>query len=141
MGIPSYFSYILRKHRRIIAAFQPMAVENFYLDSNSIVYDMVRQIEYGPNFETDLIQGVCMKIQEYLDLVRPKNALIAFDGVPPKAKMKQQRERRYKGTMTDEDPAKWNTVQITPGTTFMAKLDSGVRAFFKKQVGNALPAT
>lgn len=132
MGIPSYFSYILRKHRQIIKAYQPMAVENFYLDSNSIVYDMVRQIEYGPNFESDLIQAVCKKIQEYLDLVRPKHALIAFDGVPPRAKMVQQRTRRYKGTMTDEEPSKWNTVQITPGTKFMSKLDSGIRAFFKK---------
>jgi len=56
---------------------------------------------------------------------------IAFDGVPPMAKMKQQRERRYKSVLHAEPgPTSWNTVQITPGTKFMHALDAGLRAFF-----------
>ena len=35
MGIPSYFSYILKKHANIIARLN-RAIDNLYLDSNSI---------------------------------------------------------------------------------------------------------
>ena len=46
MGIPSYFSYIVKNHgsiiRRINALKDP--VNNLYLDSNSIIYDVYRNI-------------------------------------------------------------------------------------------------
>ena len=43
MGIPSYFSYLLRKHPYIITSLQ--SADNLYLDSNSIIYDMVSSME------------------------------------------------------------------------------------------------
>ena len=92
MGIPSYFSYIIRKHPYIITRLQ--RADNLYLDSNSIIYDMVASLEIC----TDelLAKAVCEKIDYYLQLVTPKRVIVAFDGVPPMAKIKQQRERRYK---------------------------------------------
>ena len=133
MGIPSYFAYLLRHHKNIVKRFEGKC-DNLYLDSNSIVYDVVRTLHYDPadmEFDTTLIKAVCEKLQSYIDLVQPSRVLIAFDGVPPMAKMKQQRERRYKSIMHAEPgPPVWNTVQITPGTKFMHALDIGLRAFF-----------
>jgi 5'-3' exonuclease len=132
MGIPSYFAYLLRHHKAIVKQYNGQKVDNLYLDSNSIVYDVVRTIPFpNPDFDARLIQAVCEKIKSYLDLVQPKRVFIAFDGVPPMAKMKQQRERRYKSVMHAEGPAGWNTVQITPGTTFMHQLDSALKTFFE----------
>jgi hypothetical protein len=52
MGIPSYFSYLLRKHPYIITALQP--ADNLYLDSNSIIYDMVSSMDTVDEVERQL---------------------------------------------------------------------------------------
>ena len=118
MGIPSYFSYLLRKHPYIITSLQK--ADNLYLDSNSIIYDIVSSMDIV--IESMLIQKVCEKIDFYLSLVSPKRVFIAFDGIPPMAKIKQQKDRRFKSwiqqTMSNS-PVGWNTMQITPGTSFM----------------------
>ena len=127
MGIPSYFSYIIRKHPYIITRLQK--ADNLYLDSNSIIYDMVASLQVCTD---ELVaQAVCDKIDEYLKLIEPKRVFIAFDGVPPMAKIKQQRERRYKSWIM---PGKtgWNTLQITPGTSFMTYLDTVLKQHFEK---------
>lgn len=137
MGIPSYFSYIIRKYPYIIKTVQK--ADNLYLDSNSIVYDMASTLDINKmsasEFETKLIRLVCKKIDFYISVVCPKRVFIAFDGIPPMAKVKQQRERRYKGwitqKMTSSETNTWNTMQITPGTEFMNALDKGLHAHFR----------
>ena len=131
MGIPFYFASLLRNHKNVLRRItRKDTCVNLCLDSNSIVYDCARGIEAThPSFETELIARVCAKIESYIELVRPTNVFIAFDGPPPMAKMKQQRERRYKGAA--ETKTGWDTVQITPGTTFMLKLDEGVKTYFQ----------
>ena len=125
MGIPSYFGYIIKKHRHIIKTYVDQRAHNLYMDCNSIVYDCVHEME-SPTTAA-IIEAVCARILAYIELVNPAFAMVAFDGVPPMAKMKQQRERRYKSECTG-----WNTVQITPGTTFMKHLDERVRQFFSR---------
>ena len=149
MGIPSYFSYIVRNHRNIIKKIKSdFIIDNLYLDSNSIVYDCLRKIndEYKNNdktFEKKLIYEVCLKIDEYINIINPqKKVFIAFDGVAPVAKLEQQRNRRYKslleveifkacGLNTNENS--WNKTAITPGTNFMKNLNIGVKQYFKSQ--------
>ena len=148
MGIPSYFSHIVRSHRSIIKKYsiKTTRIDNLYLDCNSIIYDSVRTInavESNAKFEKDLIRIVCEKILFYINTLSPKKRVfIAFDGVAPVAKLEQQRNRRYKSwfekqlynklsekdTQTDNN---WNTVSITPGTKFMENLGKGVRIYFK----------
>jgi len=130
MGIPSYFSYLLRKHPYIITSLQK--TDNLYLDSNSIIYDIVSSMDVVD--EPILIQKVCEKIDSYLSLVSPKRVFIAFDGIPPMAKIKQQKDRRFKSwiqqTMSNSSVG-WNTMQITPGTSFMNQLDAKLHLYFK----------
>ena len=104
MGIPSYFSYIIRNHMNILKKFsiQTHQFQHLYFDSNSIIYDSIREIEKAGKMKPVLSENyenisamVCSKLQKYIDEIRPSNTIyIAFDGVAPLAKMKQQRNRR-----------------------------------------------
>ena len=101
MGIPSYFSYIIKNHPTTIKKHDVIKnISNFYLDSNSIIYDALQNIEFNENtakYENELIAYVIKKIQELIKTIKPsKNVLIAFDGVAPIAKLQQQKTRRYK---------------------------------------------
>jgi 5'-3' exonuclease len=95
--------------------------------------------------ETSLIDSVIAKIDEYIRLITPHNCVyIAFDGVAPVAKMRQQRTRRYKSLYmasliptessqphaTGGGISAWNTSAITPGTPFMNRLSSTIKQSF-----------
>jgi 5'-3' exonuclease len=146
MGIPSYFSYIVKNHANIIKKLSSntIQVNNLYLDCNSIIYDAVHNIDFTKLKESDvdtIIKVVCLKIDEYISQLKPDNSVyIAFDGVAPVAKLHQQRDRRYKslyqnGIMRSiykdikQDP--WNTTAITPGTLFMKKLNDKIYYNYK----------
>jgi 5'-3' exoribonuclease 2 len=107
MGIPSYFSNIVKQYKHVIKRLAGLPqIHNLYMDTNGLIYDAVRVV--GSNqgmsddeYEAKIIQCVCEKIDEYLSMFRPTNkVLIAFDGVAPVAKLNQQRERRYKSWFT-----------------------------------------
>ena len=71
MGIPSYFSHIVKKHRTIIKKFNLQnkeKISNLYLDSNSIIYDVVHELPKETNYahiEDIIIKSVCDKIIYY----------------------------------------------------------------------------
>jgi 5'-3' exoribonuclease 1 len=136
MGIPNYFYQIIKRHKHIVTPYKTTKIDNLYLDSNSIIYDIVYSMEKIPKheFDNELIIRVCQKLLSYIQLINPSRVFIAFDGVPPMAKMKQQRERRYKSWVISEwskEEKVWDTVQITPGTPFMKRLDEELHTFFK----------
>ena len=146
MGIPSYFSYIVKNHSTIIKKYTPnmIPVNNLYLDSNSIIYDVVQNIDFtkvSSDSEINIIiKKVFEKIEEYISIISPSSIIfIAFDGVAPVAKLKQQRERRYKSLYQNQiskaifknsKPDPWNTVAITPGTLFMNNLNEKLNSHF-----------
>jgi 5'-3' exoribonuclease 1 len=150
MGIPSYFSHIIRNYKQIInnlAYFKNgESLNNLFLDSNSIVYDAIHSFTVDTNelksddFENLLIDKVIEKIKFYIELVKPnKSIYIAFDGVAPFAKMEQQRTRRYKTSymsklnFATEKKIQWDTSSITPGTPFMNHLSNRIQYAFKHQ--------
>lgn len=126
MGIPSYYTYLIKNHREILEKFISNP-EHFYLDANSIIYDVINS-KVGKDEEICL--AVIAKIEEYIALVSPtKSTTIAFDGVAPKAKLEQQRQRRFKSAYQNRIKKKlfkkdesWDTAKITPGTPFMILL-------------------
>ena len=102
MGIPSYFSYIVKNHNKIIKKLN-IKVNHLFLDSNSIIYDSFHSIinEYDESkksiFEDKLIKLVCKNIEKLFYDVKPNKLFyISFDGVAPVAKLEQQRNRRFK---------------------------------------------
>ena len=72
MGIPSYFSYILKKHADLIKKLD-FKVNNLYIDSNSIIYDALRCLKGDEHFETRLIHAVCTKLDEYIHQTKPRS--------------------------------------------------------------------
>ena len=158
MGIPSYFSHIVKQHRSIIRNFinekKKDKIDNLYLDSNSIIYDAFNNNIKNNNLdESQLINAVCDKLIYYIKLIEPaKQVFIAFDGIAPLAKLNQQRNRRYMSILqkqladesNDNDnndnnndnndnnntKSKWNTSAITPGTEFMKQLGFSINKRF-----------
>ena len=163
MGIPSYFSHIIRNYSNIIRSLkhfdeQSVKFQHLFMDCNSIVYDAVHSMNYEGDpslFEAEIIKYVIQKIEEYISSINPTHTVfIAFDGVAPFAKMEQQRTRRHKtqfmanvsfDDQTTEQP-KWNTTAITPGTDFMQKLSDSITYAFsfveeKYNVQNVIVST
>jgi 5'-3' exoribonuclease 2 len=152
MGIPSYFSHIVSKYRKIIKSMDALPhVNNLYMDCNSLIYDAVKNnptYEKGKNreYEIELISAVCNKIDYYVSLLNPRDRVfIAFDGVAPVAKLSQQRDRRYKSWYTGQIQRDidgklyketWNTSAITPGTKFMKDLNESVVEYFLNKNSN-----
>jgi 5'-3' exonuclease len=149
MGIPSYFSYIVKNYPEIIKKFTStnLHVDNLYLDCNSIIYDCYHKLLSDEKINTSnlaniLIKDVCSKIDYYVALIMPtKRVMIAFDGVAPVAKLEQQRSRRYKSTYQNDilkeiynnkKPDVWNTTAITPGTVFMEDLTKYIKNYYQK---------
>ena len=137
MGIPSYFSYIIRNFPKIVRSVHSDEIEycHLFMDCNSIIYDTVHGFVDNIPTDDNIIDAVLCQIDKYIREISPKHTIyIAFDGVAPFAKMKQQRTRRYKShLMTEIFPSykqKWDTVKITPGTEFMKKLSKSVITYF-----------
>lgn len=153
MGIPSYFSYIVKNHPEIIKKYyiDSLLVSNFYLDCNSIIYDSYAKLDpsiLSENAGIQIINSVISKIEEYIQLIQPKRrTIIAFDGVAPLAKLKQQRERRFKSwfqsnaidnlstelqhnNSLSSQSNVWDKTAITPGTIFMKELNYRIRTHF-----------
>tara|TARA_B100000900_G_scaffold416238_1_gene450441 strand:+ start:12052 stop:13656 length:1605 start_codon:yes stop_codon:yes gene_type:complete len=150
MGVPSYFSYLIRNHKEmLIKIFNfKKQINNLYFDSNSIIYDALRILSKDYDtyknddlFENELINMVCINIENYINDVKPnKKVLIAFDGVAPVAKLEQQRTRRHKSMLEKKvmnhisgEKMEWNKTAITPGTNFMNKLNINIHNYFKGQ--------
>jgi 5'-3' exonuclease len=155
MGIPSYFSYIVKNHPKIIKKYlkDSLKVDNLYLDCNSIIYDAYSKMTFDPKSKAmtetiglTIIRQVIAKIEYYIGIVEPqKTVIIAFDGVAPVAKLEQQRQRRYKSWYQNDVSRQifkkvetntgdaWNTAAITPGTIFMSELNALVEEYFSKE--------
>lgn len=138
MGIPAYFSHIIRNYKNIVKKMIGFTFHNLFMDCNSIVYDSYYKLCKTNNvkdldIEVEIINSVIKKIDEYIRIVKPSNTIfIAFDGVAPFAKMEQQRSRRYKSWFVSNVTNKseiWSTVNITPGTKFMNSLMEAVEKF------------
>lgn len=149
MGIPAYFSSIIKRYPSIIKKYQKSLIVNqLFMDCNSVIYDcfhnMAKEISSKSQYEIEkkLINNVIEKLDYYLRTIGGQEiSFLAFDGVAPVAKMEQQKTRRYKSQyekryMEDEFSLKnvepWNTSAITPGTMFMKKLERALMDHYSK---------
>ena len=82
MGIPSYFSYIIKKYEKTIMHTPNSGYfQSLFMDCNSIIYDALKNIEFinTPDYERDIVDFVIAKIEDYIQLIKPSNTIfLAF---------------------------------------------------------------
>jgi len=143
MGIPSYFSFIIRNYSNILKNmdfFTPSdnKIHALLMDCNSIIYDSLRDMQdedFKGDIDKELISRTIKKIEYYIYLIKPsKYVYITFDGQAPTAKVKQQRYRRVlSNVLTKGKSVYWDKNNITFGTPFMENLNTEVYNYFKKR--------
>lgn len=135
MGIPFYFYYICRKYKSQNIVFETLQErpDYLYFDYNSLIHPCINNVLENidettlnelsiDELETIFIDKCLKYTEDIVTRINPKEkVVIVVDGVAPRAKMNQQRERRYKSVFLSNK--KWDTNQITPGTPFMSKLN------------------
>ena len=155
MGIPWYFYTIYKKYNienDLVIDEKSISTSNIdylYLDYNSMIHPCAQQTLNSIDTSNDIIEENiiqnCLDYTRYIiNVVKPKRIHIMIDGVAPRAKMNQQRERRYKSHFfkqishnenENENTPVWNSNKITPGTDFMNKLIKRLHDF-KSQISN-----
>jgi len=152
MGIPFYFASIVQKYPGIVQGSPPQqgssgGCDYLFLDFNGAIHPAARNVldkwdAEGRHEEVSTVEGqhrieeeMCAAIWDYLitlvNMSVPKKGIhICMDGVAPRAKMMQQRKRRYLTKLRFKMEKKtqiWDTNAISPGTTFMTKLHAYLR--------------
>jgi len=125
MGIPVYFKTIVSQyHQDILDTGRPV-LGTLCLDLNCLIHPCCREIlSQGLSDESLMIQKILETIETLIGYTQVQGTLyIAIDGVAPKGKMKQQRQRRHKSIL---EPTIWDTNAISPGTYFMSSLNQAL---------------
>ncbi|CAE7200302.1 xrn-2 [Symbiodinium pilosum] len=141
MGVPGFYRWAVRRvpHLRAKTSGPPYEFDNLYLDFNGVVHTCVNDWTLQEQ-EEYLFQLIEAQLAVLLSLVTPKVLLyIALDGVAPRAKMNQQRSRRFrKAQETEADGIDavidvFDRNAITPGTPFMQRLSDRLRSWAATQ--------
>lgn len=169
MGVPAFYRWLSEKYPKIVSYHteeraalvdgiempldltqpNPNGIEydNLYIDMNGLIHPCAHP-EDGPPPATE--EHMYINIMKYVDrlfgAVRPRKVLyMAIDGVAPRAKMNQQRARRFRTaqeaaenaetkrearaemaaigkSVPPEEEEAWDSNVITPGTPFMDNL-------------------
>ena len=130
MGIPVFFKTLVEDYHDLLLPMNHQRVNhNLFLDLNCLIHPCCNEVAKFDPKEDLMISNIIHKINELILLVNPqKTIFIAIDGPAPKAKMIQQRTRRFKSSF-EEKP--WDTNAITPGTKFMNTLNSELKSYYE----------
>jgi 5'-3' exonuclease len=165
MGIPWYFYNIYTKYNSENDLtineedISKLDISDLFLDYNSMIHPCSQkaielyELEINDkkrclnldDLEEEIIES-CLNYTRYIiSMIKPINVYIMIDGVAPRAKINQQRERRYKSHFfkglplikesndtneyKDKIKVTWNSNKITPGTLFMEKLSNSLNKF------------
>jgi len=156
MGVPGFFLWFLKKYKnkKFVLKKDELALNNtnsLLIDTNCLLHPQCFKIlaenpklKDNTELERKMINACIEYLKYIIDYVDPdKEIYIAIDGVAPTAKIKQQRQRRYKSVndrvLFDKIKTKhnkeittyWNNSAITPGTEFMQLLTKRIIEFCK----------
>jgi 5'-3' exonuclease len=155
MGIPFYFKTIVDRYPGITKSLQQFGrIQGLLLDFNSIIHHCSQTLlqekledTSAESVEAILIDRVCSHTMELVSHCAPEKYLyIAIDGVPCRAKVEQQRKRRFLGSWQEESNSSSNSNSrcsgrdrssrrpytsnvISPGTAFMIALSERLRVY------------
>ncbi|KAG5978787.1 hypothetical protein E4U55_005942 [Claviceps digitariae] len=165
MGVPKFFRWLSERYPAISQLIAENRIPEFdclYLDMNGIIHNCTHK-DAGEDVsfrlsEEEMFIRIFNYIEHLFGKIKPKQLFfMAIDGVAPRAKMNQQRARRFR-TALDVEVAREKAIKegvempkeeafdsncITPagsfinsrqGTEFMAKLSQQLRYFVNKKV-------
>lgn len=154
--MPKFFRWLSERYpaiSQLIAENRIPEFDNLYLDMNGIIHNCTHN-DSGVAVTKHVTEDeMFIKIFNYIEhlfgKIKPQKLFfMAIDGVAPRAKMNQQRARRFRTALDaevtrekaiaegkelpKEDPFDSNC--ITPGTQFMARLTQQLKYFIAKKV-------
>lgn len=150
MGVPKFYRWISERYpclSTVVKEYQIPEFDNLYLDMNGIIHVCSHPNDDDPHFRITE-DKIFLDIFNYIDflfrMIKPKKTFfMAVDGVAPRAKMNQQRGRRFKSAKeaaalekqaiekgeTLPTEARFDSNCISPGTEFMARLQAHLKMF------------
>ncbi|RWS21785.1 5'-3' exoribonuclease 2-like protein, partial [Leptotrombidium deliense] len=165
MGVPAFFRWLSKKYPSIVvhcdeSANGEVSFDNVYLDMNGIIHPCTHpEHKAPPQTEEEMFEAIFEYIERLMKVTRPQKLLyMAVDGVAPRAKMNQQRSRRFrasqessekailieqikedlrqKGVVLEETEKKkgFDSNVITPGTDFMISLSEALRKWIDQKL-------
>lgn len=151
MGILSYYKNLISTFENVTSALRTLdgQINFLYFDFNGMIHPSVGKVisryqETGkkPNpqtMEREMFTQIRKDTMEIIDRVNPRFVLFAVDGVAPRAKMVQQRTRRYMSIVDKEKKDRrhiFDTNAISPGTKFMVNLSKYMNEMIKTELGD-----
>jgi 5'-3' exoribonuclease 1 len=167
-GVPKFFRTVSERYAQINVNLDSAVApefDNLYIDLNGVVHNCARgssnpgepdsdrylTVSTGPRSNTDIFIAVFKYLDNLFALVQPRALVyLAIDGVAPRAKMNQQRGRRFRSAKERKDEhderfasdpmykaanvTPFDSNCITPGTVFMAELTNALDYFVHKRV-------
>ena len=162
MGIPKFAYFITNRYPLIVKKIKEDTIipeiDNLYLDFNGIIHNVCHNYYCDASKITSttnqIYAEICEVIKQIVHLIKPKKLLmISVDGVAPRAKMNQQRIRRFRkelnakkekeaksgvkeneiNKINDEDNVLFDSNAISPGTKFMFNLTCYIKNYILEQ--------
>jgi len=183
MGVPTFFRWLCVRYPKIIRDTierEPVEMDgrmvpvdldedapngdfdNLYLDMNGIIHPCCHPEDGpAPEDEEHMYENIFLYLDRLIRIIRPKKMVyMAIDGVAPRAKMNQQRARRFRAaqereemereqeklrqdweaegrTLPNRQTAKFfDSNVITPGTNFLHKMSEAIRYYIHDRTTN-----
>ncbi|KAJ2574854.1 exonuclease II Exo2 [Coemansia sp. RSA 1807] len=164
MGIPKFFRWLSGRYPLVCERVSDDNIpefDNLYLDMNGIIHNCTHPKDGeapAPATDEERFLAIFYYIDFLFNKIRPRKVFfLGIDGVAPRAKMNEQRARRFRTAKELEEQhekelrerrANGETIRaeeaetssafdptcITPGTEFMDKLTEALRYYINKRV-------
>ncbi|XP_077580740.1 5'-3' exoribonuclease 1 [Stigmatopora nigra] len=150
MGVPKFYRWISERYpclSEVVKEHQIPEFDNLYLDMNGIIHQCSHPNDEDVHFrisEEKIFADIFHYLEVLFRIIKPRKVFfMAVDGVAPRAKMNQQRGRRFRSAKEAEEKikkalekgevlpteARFDSNCITPGTEFMVKLQEQLTYF------------
>uniref|UniRef100_A0A6Q2ZE25 5'-3' exoribonuclease 1 n=1 Tax=Esox lucius TaxID=8010 RepID=A0A6Q2ZE25_ESOLU len=155
MGVPKFYRWISERYpclSEVVKEHQIPEFDNLYLDMNGIIHQCSHPNDEDVHFrisEEKIFADIFHYLEVLFRIIKPRKVFfMAVDGVAPRAKMNQQRGRRFRSAKEAEEKikkalekgevlpteARFDSNCITPGTDFMARLQEQLKYFVNSKL-------